>query len=109
MAGKQLISVVNQPLALTTAASLAGVSPQTVKRWAMHGVNGVRLNASKIGGRWRTSEADLAEFIRLTTAGAMPHRERSPTQRAASSAKAVEWLRREGVIGKRRNGKVKAT
>lgn len=105
MADKQLNSVVNQ-LGLGAAAKFAGVSPQTVKRWATHGVKGVCLAASKVGGRWRTTEADLAEFVRLTTAAAMPRKERSPAQQTAASRQAVEWWRRERVIGKRqRNGK----
>jgi len=38
-------------------------SPATVTRWRTKGVKGVRLNATRIGGRWWTTREDVVSFI----------------------------------------------
>ena len=38
-------------------------SSATVTRWRTKGVKGVRLNATRIGGRWWTTREDVVSFI----------------------------------------------
>ena len=42
------------------------VDPQTIYRWAKHGVRGVRLDSCKVGRHRYTTEDAVVEFIRLT-------------------------------------------
>ncbi len=49
-------------LSTPQAAQLMGVSYTTVIDWIKNGVYGVKLAASRVGGRWRIAHEDLAEF-----------------------------------------------
>jgi hypothetical protein len=39
------------------------VHPTTLSRWAVHGVNGIRLVRRRTGGRLTTTRADLERFL----------------------------------------------
>jgi hypothetical protein len=43
------------------------ISPTTLWRWRLKGVNGVRLQCLRLGGSWLTSEAAFGEFLRAQT------------------------------------------
>lgn len=43
-------------------------SPATYWRWHSRGIHGIKLEIIRVGGRVYSTEAALAEFIRLTTA-----------------------------------------
>lgn len=45
------------------AAEGHGPSVQSVKRWMSHGVRGVRLRGTLVGGRWRLSKSAIDEFL----------------------------------------------
>jgi hypothetical protein len=56
-------------LGLAAAARIAGVSAETAWRWLSHGVRRpdgqrVRLEAARVGCRWRTSRAAVERFLR---------------------------------------------
>lgn len=65
-----------EPVPLDEASKLFPGRPPhraTVFRWAMRGVNGVRLETFKVGGRTRyTNLAAVLKFIRRTTKAADP-------------------------------------
>jgi hypothetical protein len=48
--------------------------PTTCTRWTRHGVRGVKLATVVVGGRPRTTEAAVVEFVEATT-----KREAAPT------------------------------
>lgn len=64
------------------------ISPATLWRWRLKGVNGVRLQCLRLGGVWVTSDAAFGEFLRAQTENALaactggqlnqPPAERSP-------------------------------
>lgn len=60
-------------LTLTEAAKTLPDRPHcsTLLRWRTSGVNGVRLEAVKVGGRWFTSRQALRRFVRNTTVAAI--------------------------------------
>ncbi len=43
------------------------ISPATLWRWRLKGVNGVRLECLRVGGCWVTTDAAFAEFLRAQT------------------------------------------
>lgn len=43
------------------------ISPATLWRWRLKGVNGVRLQCLRLGGSWLTSDAAFGEFLRAQT------------------------------------------
>ncbi len=47
------------------------ISPTTLWRWRLKGVNGVRLQCLRLGGSWVTSEAAFGEFLRAQTENAL--------------------------------------
>lgn len=49
-------------LTLERAAERLMVSKSALYGWITHGSNGIRLEAAKVGGRWRTSEEALQRF-----------------------------------------------
>lgn len=62
-------------LTLDQAGERLYVSRATIYGWITHGSGGVRLEAAKVGGRWRTSEEAIQRFSdRLT-----PKHESMPT------------------------------
>lgn len=44
------------------------ISPPTLWRWRLKGVNGVRLECVRVGGFWFTTEKAFAEFMAAQTA-----------------------------------------
>lgn len=50
---------------LTDLESFFGVTHQTLLRWVKAGT----LPAKKIGGKWRCTKADIAEYISRATEG----------------------------------------
>lgn len=48
------------------------ISPPTLWRWRVQGVRGVKLECYLIAGKWCTTSAALAEFIRASSAAATP-------------------------------------
>ena len=49
-------------LSTPQVARMMGVSYTTVIDWIKRGVFGVKLAANRVGGRWRITSEDLAEF-----------------------------------------------
>lgn len=49
-------------ISLREASDQLGVSYRTMLRWVKSGVNGRRLDAWKLGGRWFTSLSAIEEF-----------------------------------------------
>jgi hypothetical protein len=47
------------------------ISPATLWRWRLRGVNGVKLECLRLGGCWVTSDAAFAEFLRAQTENAL--------------------------------------
>src|SRR4030095_8336396 len=47
------------------------ISPATLWRWRLKGVNGVRLECLRVGGCWVTTDAAFAEFLRAQTENAL--------------------------------------
>lgn len=99
-------------IALSRAARNVGVTPMTIWRWTVNGValpdgTRVRLAACRLGTRWRTTEAALRRFVRLTTGEQPPeaHRPQAPPplpagrtpRRAREVAQARDELRRLGI------------
>ena len=50
-------------LTLGEVADIVGVHVKTVQRWALHGVRGIRLRSTLIGGRRFIYRWDLANFL----------------------------------------------
>lgn len=48
------------------------VAPSTVHRWRMNGLDGVRLEAVKVGGSWHTTREAFQRFCDRLTAAAEP-------------------------------------
>jgi hypothetical protein len=59
-------------ISLRQAATESGAHVSTVLRWVHRGVNGVRLEASRQGGRWFTTRSALARFSATLTAERVP-------------------------------------
>jgi hypothetical protein len=78
--------------------------PATLTRWILKGVRGtdgriVKLEASRVGGRWLTSEPALRRFsAALTAAGTATDTPpvRIPTARQSASERAAAELRAMG-------------
>lgn len=96
-------------ISLPEVARRASVSPETAWRWATRGVSRggrtVRLEAARVGCRWRTTEAAFARFMSRSTGAPLPTVEggelpaiggRTPA-RALEVARAVDELRQLGV------------
>jgi hypothetical protein len=47
------------------------ISPATLWRWRLKGVNGVRLECVRVGGYWFTTNAAFAEFLAAQTANVL--------------------------------------
>ena len=72
----------NNQMTPNETAELYGVSRITVLRWITHGVSGIRLNATRLGGRWRITREDCETFHACVTDAA--NREREKTVRGNS-------------------------
>jgi hypothetical protein len=72
-------------LTLEEAGRRLLVTTSTIHRWITHGSKGIRLEAGKVGSRWRTSEEALQRFSdRLTaTTEAAPLPESTPPPRTS--------------------------
>jgi hypothetical protein len=44
----------------------------TVRRWALRGVRGVKLGAKRCGGRWYVDEESLKRFLEQVQAASVP-------------------------------------
>jgi excisionase family DNA binding protein len=71
-------------LTLETAAERLQVSKATLHRWITYGTKGVRLEAAKVGGRWRTSEEAIQRFSDCLTPRRAPT---TPQQTPVSTSK----------------------
>jgi hypothetical protein len=71
----------------------------TTWRWHTKGINGVRLEIARIGGRLCTSREAVARFVQGTTAAASgePIPLRSPAARERAIARAEKELAAEGI------------
>jgi hypothetical protein len=47
------------------------ISPATLWRWRLKGVNGTKLECLRLGGCWLTTDAAFGEFLRAQTANAL--------------------------------------
>ena len=90
-------------LSLGQAAARCRVSRRTIYNWLTKGIRVrgqvVYLRAVRMGGWWRTSDKDLAEFTdTLTGASPPPAPPPSPRARRRSHEAAVQLLKDEGVL-----------
>ena len=70
---------------------------QTLHRWRLHGIRGVKIETCIIGGlRWTSKEA-IARFIAAQNAGDSPAPAVTPKQRARQSAAARRELEAMGL------------
>jgi hypothetical protein len=72
----------------------------TVLRWIMHGTDGVRLEAIRLGGRWVTSREALRRYAeRLTPSvdGGVAQIPRPPAARRRASERAGRELQKVGI------------
>lgn len=67
---------------LQKAAKEIGKHVRSLHRWRERGINGVRLQCTRVGGRWYVSEDSLREFFERLSAG-RPASIPPPTTRAA--------------------------
>lgn len=87
------------PLTLSAVATRLAVGHATVRRWVTRGVNGHRLTATRAGGHWRVTEAELAVFLEKLHPGgavaAVPMRtlaqERADSERADRELELAGW------------------
>lgn len=68
-AGDKLLPV---PIAIENAIGFRP-HPTTCTRWTRHGVKGVKLSTVMVGGRPRTTESAVIEFIEAQTANSAAH------------------------------------
>lgn len=72
------------------------VTTHTVRRWILVGVGGVKLEARRSGGSWRTTWEALRRFNQLVTesagVGVTTEPTETPTQRQRRIDKATEKL-----------------
>lgn len=67
---------------LQNAAKELGKHVRSLHRWREHGIDGVRLHCTRVGGRWYVTDESLQEFFGRLSAGrsaSIP----PPTTRAA--------------------------
>jgi hypothetical protein len=72
----------------------------TVLRWILKGIDGVKLEGIRIGGRWLTSTPALQRFGERVTPDLNGERSkgpRSPSQRERAIARAERRLERIGI------------
>jgi hypothetical protein len=84
---------------LPAGRGTARTHPATLTRWILKGVRGpagkrVRLEATRIGGRWITSREALERFARALT----PNFECSPAFRPGTAAQQKRAAERAGVM-----------
>ncbi len=82
-----------KPILISEAALYAGVTPATVYNWIMAG----KLRASKIRGRYRTSREAVDELNAPEPIELPEPVPRTPVQTRRATAKAIEFLRANGV------------
>jgi len=83
-------------LTLEKAAEKLEVSKATLHRWITYGTKGVRLEAAKLGGRWRTSEEAIQRFSdRLTPNRASTISQPTPTPTPRQRQRQLEQVKRE--------------
>ena len=79
-------------LTLTKLAQELDVHTSTIWRWTTRGIDGVRLESARLGGKRITSREAVKRFSAATTAASMPYEASpvaSPTrQRAIEAAEA---------------------
>ena len=65
------------------------ISPATLWRWRLKGINGARLECVLCGGRWLSTSSSFAEFLRVQTANVQPALidAPAPTERSAATTK----------------------
>jgi hypothetical protein len=72
----------------------------TILRWILHGVDGVRLEGVRLGGRWLTSREALQRFAERLTPDLGANQPMPPRSRAArdrASARAEKELTKIGI------------
>lgn len=79
-----------KPISLSKAAQIYDKHLSTVHRWRLRGVNGIRLETWRIGGRRVTSRAALARFHARVTAAA----DGQPTPSTESNKAREQWRQR---------------
>lgn len=78
---------------------LTSTSPRTLRRWALVGVRGVKLQAEMVGGRLMAALADVDAFLEAVNATRAPEATplvRSPHERHRASKAAAAELRAAG-------------
>jgi hypothetical protein len=73
------------------------ISPATLWRWRLKGVNGVKLECLRVGGHWVTSDALFIEFLRAQTRNALEACRVAPT--AIPAERTPEKIRRLKAAG----------
>ena len=92
-------------LTLEQAGERLLVSTATIYRWINQGCRGVRLEAARVGGRWRTSEEAIQRFSnRLTPNHESTPSHPTPVPTSKQRQRHLEWVdqRLDEMMGVRR-------
>jgi excisionase family DNA binding protein len=88
--------VIETLLTIEKAAERLLVSEGTLHRWISKGSNGVRLEAVKVGNRWRTSEEAIQRFSEsLTPTHKLTASPQTPVSTSKEMQRRVERMRQQ--------------
>ena len=74
-------------------------SPRTLGRWGHHGLKGVKLGITRIGGRWFTTQEAIDQFIADCNGGREVKRVARRSQQETDRMKRLLQRRGYGVAG----------
>lgn len=74
------------------------VSPATLWRWRLKGVNGVRLECVRVGGTWYTTNDAFADFLIAQTANTQEPESSRAQQQHSRSPEMERRLRAAGLL-----------
>jgi excisionase family DNA binding protein len=93
--GRKMIDLATETvITLEEAAKRLLVNPSTVLRWVTQGTKGLKLEAFRVGGRWRTSMEALQRFADAQTPSQEPTASLHPSQPVRSVLTEKERQRR---------------
>jgi excisionase family DNA binding protein len=88
-------------------SALYAVSRITVLRWITHGVSGIRLNATRLGGRWRITREDCETFHACVTDAANRERNEKVTGNRPIIASQYRATGKAGLANRVKSARVK--
>ena len=74
------------------------ISPATLWRWRLKGVNGVRLECLRLGGCWVTSDAAFTSFLRAQTENVLAASAGPPEAPRERSPEKIRRLKAAGLL-----------